>query len=111
MIWYDFGPIRTSGSIVSTLTLHSLTGTLKGPGPFGERNMWAAPYLDKTATLANICCWPSPISSFSSEIGFLNGPPSNLLPSGICYPGAFAQKAITKTKEELNEDAQKECAK
>ena len=34
MIWYDFGPIRTSGSIVSTLTLHSLTGTLKGPGPF-----------------------------------------------------------------------------
>ena len=78
---------------------------------FGKRNMWAAPYLDKTATLANICCWPSPISSFSSEIGFLNGPPSNLLPSGICYPGAFAQKAITKTKEELNEDAQKECAK
>ena len=34
MIWYDFGPIRTSGSIVSTLTLHSLTGTLKGPGSF-----------------------------------------------------------------------------
>ena len=34
MIWYDFGPIRKSGSIVSTLTLHSLTGTLKGPGPF-----------------------------------------------------------------------------
>ena len=36
MIWYDFGPIRTSGSIVSTLTLHSLTGTLKDPGSFGE---------------------------------------------------------------------------
>ena len=35
MIWYDFGPIRKSGSIVSTLTLHSLTGTLKGPGSFG----------------------------------------------------------------------------
>ena len=39
--------------------------------------------------------------------------PSNLLPSGLCYPGAGegAQKAIMKTKEELNEDAQKECAK
>ena len=35
MIWYDFGPIRTSGSIVSTQTLHSLTETMKGPGPFG----------------------------------------------------------------------------
>ena len=36
MIWYDFGPIRKSGSIVSTLTLHSLTGTLKGPGSFQD---------------------------------------------------------------------------
>ena len=35
MIWYNFGPIRTSGSIVSMLTLHSLTGTLKGPSYFG----------------------------------------------------------------------------
>ena len=34
IIWYDFGPIRTSGSIVSRQTLHSLTGTLKGPGSF-----------------------------------------------------------------------------
>ena len=25
-IWYNFAPIRTSGSIVSTLTLHSLIG-------------------------------------------------------------------------------------
>ena len=43
MIWYDFGPIRKSGSIVSTLTLHSLTGTLKGPGSFGEIHfsIWA----------------------------------------------------------------------
>ena len=30
----QFGPIWTSGSIVSTLTLHSLAGTLKGPGSF-----------------------------------------------------------------------------
>ena len=34
MLWCDFGPIRTSGSIVSNLTLHSLTGTMKGPGSF-----------------------------------------------------------------------------
>ena len=34
MIWYDFGPIRTSGSIVSTQSLHSLTETLKDPGSF-----------------------------------------------------------------------------
>ena len=26
-----FGPIRTSGSIASTLNLHSLTGIMKGP--------------------------------------------------------------------------------
>ena len=36
-------------------------------------------------------------------------PLSNLLPSGSGAGGA--EKAIMKTKEELNEDAQKECAK
>ena len=41
MIWYDFGPIRTSGSIVSTLTLHSLTETLKGPGSFDEQHKFS----------------------------------------------------------------------
>ena len=42
MIWYDFGPIRTSGSIVSTLTLHSLTGTLKDPGSFILGQVWVS---------------------------------------------------------------------
>ena len=37
--------------------------------------------------------------------------PSNLLPSGLCYPGAGAQKAIMKTKKQLDEDAQEESAK
>ena len=36
MIWYNFGPIRTLGSIVSRQTLRSLTETLKGPGSFTD---------------------------------------------------------------------------
>ena len=45
MIWCNFGPIRTSGSIVSTLTLHSLTDTLKGPGSFTMT--WCADKADE----------------------------------------------------------------
>ena len=47
MIWFDFGPIRTSGSIVSTLTLHSLTGTLKGPGSFNRQTVFVLQCTEK----------------------------------------------------------------
>ena len=76
MIWFDFGPIRTSGSIVSTLTLHSLTGTLKGPGSFGK---WKA----------EIVYGYFQVKSSWNNIGKLTGRSQISVMLGICWTGAW----------------------
>ena len=75
MFWYHFGPIRTSGSIVSNLALHSLTGTMKGPGSFENtpltmRFFSPADYLGKPKS-EQTCCHAGALKKHAKQNCYL----------------------------------------